>query len=744
MIEHIGQYRLVQKLGEGGMGIVYAAHDERLDRPVAIKVMHAGTGSDLDRERFWREARAIARVNHPNVCQLYEIGEDGHVPFLAMELLEGEALSSRLAGGALSLADAAPIALAVLGALTALHQKGIVHRDLKPSNIFLAKHGVKLLDFGLARSLGPDALSNGRSLTQTGMLVGTPRYMSPEQLKGSAARVESDVFAVGVVLYEMLAGHPPFSADSVIELAHAIMHEEPRALGGSPAIVAVDRVIHRALRKDPEERFSSADAFAQDLRAALLAADSVATPRARQLMRLVVLPFKVLRPDPAIDFLSFSLADAISATLSALPSLVVHSTLAAARFAGDLPDLKAIARELDVDVVLLGSLLHAGGMVRVNAQLVQAPSGTLVRAITPQAPLGDIFTLQDDLARTIVESLSLSVTPSEAGRMGHDRPNNAAAYEFYLRGNQAWAEPSQWAIARDLFRQSLEIDPSYAPAWARLGRCYRLLGKYGPPAEKADNLAQGEAALKRALDLNPNLSLAHELYAHFEVEAGRARDAMVRLLERVRENASQPELFAGLVHACRYCGLLDASIAAYELARRLDPQRATSVGHTFLMKGDYEKALLDISDPYTRSWALALSGRISESLALAREILDRLPVQLRTAMRGTIAALEGRKDETMAVVYPLAREFRDPEGLFYHAAKLARVGDRDGALDLLEGSLDGGFQSVEALQKLAWFDPIRIEPRFIRVVRRAEAAQHAASEAFREADGPRLLGVTQP
>ena len=473
------------------MGVVYAAHDERLGRPVAIKRIRTDVGDGQQRERLWREARAAASINHPNVCQLYQVSEDGDGLFLAMELLEGEPLSSRLTQGPLAQNEAAQIALGVLSALGALHQKAFVHRDLKPSNVFLSNHGVKLLDFGLARPFA-DGTPGQSDLTMPGMLLGTPRYMSPEQIEGGVLDARTDLFVLGIVLYEMVAGRPPFNGGSVFGIAHAIVHDEPPALGGSSGAVALDRIIHRSLRKRAEDRYQTAGDFAQDLREALLVTDPADAARVRPMTRLVVLPFRVLRPDPSIDFLAFSLADAISSALSGLPSLVVRSTSAAARFSSDVPDVAALARALDVDVVLLGTLLSSGEQVRVSAQLVQAPSGTLVRAITSQSTNGEIFQLQDALAKSIVESLSLSLTVRDQGRINRDAPANPEAYECYLRANEIQLDSKQWAAARDLYLRCLEHDPRFAPAWARLGRCFRLIGKYGDPAQR-----QGQSRARR-------------------------------------------------------------------------------------------------------------------------------------------------------------------------------------------------------------------------------------------------------
>ena len=473
------------------MGVVYAAHDDRLDRPVAIKRLRPDAGDGQERERLWREARSAASVNHPNICQLYEIDTDAQGLFLAMELLDGEPLSARLARGALPASESGQIALSVLGALGALHQKGIVHRDLKPSNIFLAQHGVKLLDFGLARPFLAAVASPDIDLTMPGVVMGTPRYMSPEQIDGGLADARSDLFVLGSVLYEMVTGRRAFGGDSVFAVARAITSEEPAALGGSSGVVALDRVIHRALRKRPEERYQTAAAFAQDLRAALMGMDTASLAPVRPITRLVVMPFRVLRPDPAIDFLAFSLADAISAALAGLPSVVIRSTAAASRFATDAPDLAALATALDVDVVLLGSMLSSGGQVRVTAQLVQAPSGTVMRAITSQSATDEIFQLQDALSKQIVDSLALSLTSREQDRLARDTPADAAAYELYLRANQIQLDVTKWSAALDLYRRSVDRDPHFAPAWARLGRCYRLLGKFGEPEHAEANLERG-------------------------------------------------------------------------------------------------------------------------------------------------------------------------------------------------------------------------------------------------------------
>ena len=286
----IGRYTIQRKLGEGGMGVVYAARDERLERTIALKTLSAPAGDATARERLWREAKAAASVNHPNICQIYEVGEDDGRLFIAMELLEGQALVDRLRDGPLSAPETVSIGLGILTALTALHGRGIVHRDLKPSNVFVTVHGVKLLDFGLARPVTDDALTMAGGLTRTGMVIGTPRYMAPEQITGEPIDLRCDLFAAGATLFEMLAGRPAFGGRTTFEVLHATLHEQPPALSGSPIVTAVDRVIRRALSKRPADRPPSAEAMADELRAVRVT-DTVAGPvLAHPLTRLVVLP----------------------------------------------------------------------------------------------------------------------------------------------------------------------------------------------------------------------------------------------------------------------------------------------------------------------------------------------------------------------------------------------------------------------------------------------------------------------
>ena len=739
MRKSIGRYRVTGLLGEGGMGIVYAAHDDQLDRPVAVKTLRAACADEEACERLRREARSAAKVSHPNICQLYEIAEDEEEMFLVMERLEGESLEACVARGALPARDALKHLLALLSALGAIHARGLVHRDLKPSNVFLTPGGVKLLDFGIARTTESDADRTQVALTRPGVVVGTPQFASPEQLTGDAVDARTDLFAAGGLLYFMLAGKPMFSGKTVLQLLHAVQHEHAPVLGGSAVIAAADRIVHRSVAKAPSDRYQSSEEMTADIRAAMLLNGDGAPASAIRMTRLIVLPFRVLRPDPETDFLAFGLPDAITTSLTGLGSLVVRSSVTASQVAGETSDLSEIAARADVDIVLTGTFIRAGDRVRVNAQLVEGRGGTVLWSEAAQVPLDDVFQVQDDLSRRIVDSLSVPLTAHDRRVLGKDVPADGKAYELYLRGNQLSEQAKNWTQARDAYRACLDLDPHYAPAWARLGRIYRVLGIHGKSVG-------AEAAIKRALEINPDLSVAHNLYTNLEVEVGRGPDAMRRLLQRAAGNPGDPELFAGLVQACRYSGLLRASVAAHERAARLDAAIKTSVAHSYLALGDYERAVAaSVEDPaFPSAWALDLLGRKQEALdTLHHTEADGLPKIVLRYVVATRAVIAGRQDEAQRANLDILRVSppRDPCTVFYLARHLAAVGDVANAEVWLRRAIERGFNCFDLLTRDPWLDALRSGPQFQALVRLAQDRRSAALAVFLDAGGEQVLGL---
>ena len=740
----IAHYTIARKLGQGGMGIVYAARDDRLERTVALKTLSALVDSETARQRFWREARAAASVNHPNVCQIHEIGEDAGTLFIAMELLEGESLADRLRRGPLSISEAMPLTFGVLAALSALHSRGLVHRDLKPSHVFLTPHGVKLLDFGLARPQHDGLADPVTVLTQHGVVIGTPHYMAPEQVTGDTVDARADVFAAGALLFEMLAGRPAFGGRTVVAVLHAAVHEQPPALTGSPAIAAVDRVIRRALAKRPDERFASADAFADELRALRIESDD-SRAVARALTRVVVLPFRVLRPDPETDFLAFSLSDAIATSLSRVGSLVVRSSATAARFATDAPDLSALAAAADVDRVVMGTLLRAGDQVRATAQLVEAPGGTLLTSHAIDSTMGDLFALQDDIVRRVVAALS---PPLAGGGLSPapDAPQHPRAYELYLRANELARSYTTMPEAREFYQRALELAPEFAPAWAYLGRCHRVIGKFIEGSSDSEQRAQ--EALDRALALDPRLSVAHKFYAALEADTGHAEQALVRLLREAARHGNDPELFAGLVQICRFCGLYDEALVAHAEARRLDPNVATSIQQTLLMCGDLDRLLAESAaqgggDEVIRVMGLGLAGRYDEARQLLTEVRPKMPLAAFQIWADYLMAWLERRPSDMHIVRAPLNTLKiqdDPEAIFMEGWMLCDAGAHDKGLVEIRRAVSKGYFAVPALARCRQFDLVRFDADFRAIQAVAEAGRHRSLAAFREAGGERLLG----
>lgn len=454
--------------------------------------------------------------------------------------------------------------------------------------------------------------------------------------------------------------------------------------------------------------------------------------------RLIVLPFRLVQPDPEIEFLAFGLADAVTTSLSGLDSLRVRSSLVAARYAGQT-DLKRISSEAVVDLILSGTLLRSGDQLRVSVQLVEAATGTILSSHNAQGGLRDVFQLQDQVVARVVNALALPLNAREQGLLRRNTPGNPAAYEHYLRANELAYDFDP--AARDLYLRCLEEDPTYAPAWARLGRCCWILAKFGGDPE---NFSQAETAFARALDLNPDLPLAHNQLAYLEADCNLAERALVRLVQRAKTAAADPELFAGLVHVCRYCGLLEMSVAAYERACQLDPTVRTSVCHTYLLLGDYHRAL-ELSREvlgYVGPLALISLGRQQEAAALARRMEQTstpLPL-VRCAFSASRALAEGERAEAIAITErAITLITRGPEELFQMARHLAYLSERDRALAVLARAVDEGFFCYPALVRDPWLHAVRSNPAFDTILERARERHAKAVQAFVEAGGERIL-----
>jgi TolB-like protein len=462
--------------------------------------------------------------------------------------------------------------------------------------------------------------------------------------------------------------------------------------------------------------------------------------------RLLVLPFRQLVEDPETSFLAFSVPDALVTALSGLSSLVVRPSAVAARFGGHAVDLKAIAAEADVNTLVTGTLLRSRDQIRITAQLASVPDGDVLWSQPFQFGLGETFALQDRLVTTIVDALSLVLTSGDTLRLQAEAPRSPAAYEYFLRGNaaigpHAIASAANLRVALDLYKRSIDEDDGFAPAWVRLGRCHYLSGKFDEHHD-GRHFIEAERCLQRGLALNPELPLAHDLFALVEIDQGRARDAMARLIARGLAGSVQPELYASLVQACRFCGLYEASLAAHERARELDATIATSVYHTLFQLGDMDRALREtVRAPILNALVVGMRGDTSRAIAMLREREAGGPTPLLMHLMACIRSVfEGQRETAIEHAQPIFAAFPDPEFVFYAARSLAYFGEAR-AIEQCVRALDRGFVLYRVLSNHdPWLDPIRPLPAFRALLERAHGAYRQSIAAYTEAGGATLLG----
>jgi serine/threonine protein kinase len=481
--EKLGPYEILSAIGSGGMGEVWKARDTRLGRTVAIKKV-----KEQHSERFKQEARSIAALNHPNICQIHDIGDD----YLVLEYVEGKPLSSPLPER-----EAVRLAIQIATALEAAHKKGIIHRDLKPANIMVTDEGtVKLLDFGLAKLYEQDTSISRLPTaefpaTEVGAILGTVAYMSPEQAQGQTADARSDIFSFGLVFYEMLSGRRAFIGDSTPETLAALLRDEPDPLRAFPAL---EKIVKRCLEKQPSERYQTMAEVKVVLEK--VGQSKVAVSSEQPQPSIAVLPFVNMSGDKEQEYFSDGLAEEILNALTKIPGLKVIARTSAFAFKGKDQDITKIAEALRVSNILEGSVRKAGNRIRVTAQLITASDGSHIWSERYDRELTDIFAIQDEICRGIVDKLRI--------KLGAGHPivkrytENLEAYSLYLKGhyNIYKGTPDGMAKGRKYFEQALALDPKYAPAWFGLGDYYQNMGFLGYiPSDTAFGKA-GEAARK--------------------------------------------------------------------------------------------------------------------------------------------------------------------------------------------------------------------------------------------------------
>jgi serine/threonine-protein kinase len=605
----ISHYRITEKLGEGGMGVVYKAEDTRLERTVALKFLSPDITRDISAtERFVREAKAAAALNHPNICTIHEIDETEGRTFIAMECLEGENLKTKITSGPIELADALDIAIQVAEGLAAAHKKSIVHRDIKPANMVVTPDGlVKIMDFGLARVAG------GVQLTRIGTTVGTVAYMSPEQARGETVDRRTDIWSLGVVLYEMLAGKRPFTGDRDQTVIYSILNNEHESItsyvSGAPHEIA--GILAKALAKDATARYQSVGDLAADLEALRqrLVSDPtvVVGTQAEALPSIAVLPFTNMSPDPENDYFGDGMAEELANALAQLPQLRVAARTSAFQFRGKESDVREIGARLNVGTVLEGSVRRAGSRLRVTAQLISVSDGFHLWSDRYDREMEDVFVIQDEITAAIVGQLKirLGLEPDEPIVRRHT--DNLDAYALYLKGLYYWNSltPEGLRKSRECYEKAVEIDPEYALAHAALSMWHQSLAFWADaPPEEA--FGKSRAAAERALEIDETVALAHNCLAviHF------MHDWDWETAEREFERAIELDPSSAFGH-------LNYAFLLTDLARHEEALREIRIAQR-----------LDPLSTVVNTWAASLlvsSGRVNEGIAELEEIVARDP-----------------------------------------------------------------------------------------------------------------------
>jgi len=729
----ISHYKILEKLGEGGMGVVYKAQDTKLDRRVALKFLpHHLTDNETERARFLQEARAASALNHPNITTIHDISENKGQHFIVMELIDGPNLKE-LSATKLELGKIIEIAIQLCQGLQAAHQKQIVHRDIKSDNIKIASENrVKIMDFGLAK------LKSATPLTKAGTTVGTIAYMSPEQASGKEVDQRTDLWSFGVVLFEMLTGKLPFRGEYEQAVIYSILNEEPEPVNSlrSTVPVELEQIVDKALAKDVNQRYENADELLRDLRQ--VQESLKVTSATTSSKSIAVLPLDNISPDRENEYFSDGLTEEIIMNLSKIKNLKVISRTSAMHYKGTKKPLKQIAKELQVQYVLEGSVRKQGSDLRITAQLIDAVQDAHLWAEKYTGTMEDVFEIQEKVAGEIAEALKLKLSPQEQRNIEKRQTESTEAYQLYLKGRFYWNKRTEesFKTAVGYFNQAIEIDPNYALPLVGLADTHILTGVYcyQRPHEVMPKARQ---AAQKALELDNKLAEAHASLAHLKMLydwdwAG----AEARFIQAIDLNPNYAPAHLWYSLTLSGLGRLEEALIEIKKAQELDPLSLiinTDVGLVHYFAGRYDLAIKEHlktleMDPnfFVTHLALAMAyeqvGKFAEAIAEVKRALSlSQDSTLLLAALGQAYAVAGKKEKAQEVLAQLQEiskvRFVSPYSV---AHVYTGLGEKEQALAWLQKAYEERIMFI--MHSILKVDPgfriLHSEPKYIELLRK--------------------------